>query len=201
MAVIPTVYVETNFLLELVFEQEEHEACRDLLELARSQRCALCLPVHALSEAWETIGRRRAEMQSFPRQLREVARMRRMGISNEERLGLDRRLFDELNAWSGRWTGHVRELGRIARLLPHTLDTLLEADALVQARAMGRQPDALMLAAVLQDLTARTPTAPMFLNRNTRDFGSAATERLKEHGCALLGHFRHGVERVRSLAK
>ncbi len=38
------VYVESNFVLELVLEQEQHQACEEILALAASRTIELVLP-------------------------------------------------------------------------------------------------------------------------------------------------------------
>jgi len=44
------VYVESNFVLELAFLQEEYERCLELLRLAESQDIHLVLPAVSIGE-------------------------------------------------------------------------------------------------------------------------------------------------------
>lgn len=54
------VYVETNFVLELALSQEEHEACRELLDIAKKVPSAeLALPAVSVGEAYDTFERKR----------------------------------------------------------------------------------------------------------------------------------------------
>lgn len=56
------VYVETNFLLELAFEQEQHVVCEELLRLAEvSPLVHLSIPIFSLYESMDTLQRRRRE--------------------------------------------------------------------------------------------------------------------------------------------
>jgi len=48
------VYVETNFLLEIAYQQDECESCREILALARQGRVALAVPAFSLIEARQT---------------------------------------------------------------------------------------------------------------------------------------------------
>ena len=57
------VYVETNFILELAFVQDEHESCDRILALCEAQRATLVLPTFCLAESYETLIRR-AEAQT-----------------------------------------------------------------------------------------------------------------------------------------
>lgn len=52
------VYVESNFVLELVFLREEHLVCRELLLLAESAFIQLVLPVFSIAEPYEALVRR-----------------------------------------------------------------------------------------------------------------------------------------------
>jgi hypothetical protein len=48
------IYVETNFIIELAFAQEEHAECRALLDLTKAQRgIELALPTFCVGEAYE----------------------------------------------------------------------------------------------------------------------------------------------------
>jgi hypothetical protein len=55
------VYAESNFVLELVLEHEQHQACEELVSLAAVDSLELVLPAFALLEPYQTIVRRRIE--------------------------------------------------------------------------------------------------------------------------------------------
>lgn len=48
------VYVESNFVLEIALEQEQHRACEDLVRLAEDAAIELVLPSFALLEPYHT---------------------------------------------------------------------------------------------------------------------------------------------------
>jgi len=61
------LYVETNFVLELAFLREEHDACEELLALSEEGKIELFLPVFSVGEtyeAWARRSRQRAELHS-----------------------------------------------------------------------------------------------------------------------------------------
>lgn len=72
------VYVETNFLLELAFQQESYESCEEILRLANSGSISLVLPACCVAEAyigWYGITRRRRKFQvELQNHLREMSR-------------------------------------------------------------------------------------------------------------------------------
>jgi hypothetical protein len=53
------VYAESNFVLEIVLEQEQHQACEELVSLASAGSIELVLPAFALLEPYQTIVRRK----------------------------------------------------------------------------------------------------------------------------------------------
>ena len=46
------VYVESNFILELAYLQEEHEICEKILLLAEQERVSLLLPSFCVGEPY-----------------------------------------------------------------------------------------------------------------------------------------------------
>lgn len=91
------LYAETNFVLELAFQQEGHEKCRAILDLVEeSDGLELALPAFCIGEAYE----------------RQICRQR-------DREGLHRRLMDELGELScfPSYAGRLGELQEVTALL------------------------------------------------------------------------------------
>jgi predicted nucleic acid-binding protein len=59
------VYAESNFVLEIVLEQEQHQACEELVSLASAGSIELVLPAFALLEPYQTIVRRKDDGKRF----------------------------------------------------------------------------------------------------------------------------------------
>jgi predicted nucleic acid-binding protein len=72
------IYVETNFVLELVFEQEQSESCEKILQLAEANRVKLTLPAYSLAEPHEKLNRqataRKKLQDSLNIELRQLSR-------------------------------------------------------------------------------------------------------------------------------
>ncbi len=64
------VYVESNFVLELAFLQEEYESCLELLHLAESEAIHLVLPAFSVGEPYEVWVRRSKQRRELRDQLR-----------------------------------------------------------------------------------------------------------------------------------
>jgi hypothetical protein len=49
------IYVETNFVLELAFVQEQVESCGAILGLCEAGRATLVLPAFCIAESYEAL--------------------------------------------------------------------------------------------------------------------------------------------------
>ena len=63
------VYVESNFVLELAFLQEEHESCLELLSLSEPGDICLVLPAFSIGEPYEAWVRRSKQRRGLYEQL------------------------------------------------------------------------------------------------------------------------------------
>jgi predicted nucleic acid-binding protein len=75
---VNNIYVETNFVLELVFEQEQHRSCEQILALCESAQSRLIIPAYCLAEPHEKLtrqaGSRRELQRNLETELRQLAR-------------------------------------------------------------------------------------------------------------------------------
>lgn len=72
------IYVETNFVLELVFQQEQLASCEQILQLCEAGLAQLVIPAYSLAEPHEKLTRqaknRRDLQQLLDTELRQLAR-------------------------------------------------------------------------------------------------------------------------------
>ena len=64
------IYVETNFVLELVFEQEQHTSCEQILALCESGRSRLIIPAYCLAEPHEKLKGRQEVVENYSKILK-----------------------------------------------------------------------------------------------------------------------------------
>src|SRR6266516_7235153 len=71
-------YVETNFLLEVAYLREGHQACDAIIDLALSKAITLVLPAFCVTEArmtWQRQAKQRSEFhEKMSIQIRELSR-------------------------------------------------------------------------------------------------------------------------------
>ena len=74
------IYVETNFILELVFEQEQSSSCEQILAFCEEGRDRLVVPAYSLVEPFEKLVRQEAQRRGLASQinweLNQLARSR-----------------------------------------------------------------------------------------------------------------------------
>jgi predicted nucleic acid-binding protein len=193
------VYVESNFVLEIVLEQAQHPACEELLALAVSRTIQMALPAFALIEPYESMvrderdGRRLAEsLRASATQLQRTASIA-ADVSRLHDAG-DLLVRAAQVAWT-RFHDLRARLLDVVDLLAIDGATIQEASRLTAAFGLSL-PDAVMLASVLADAGARGSPS-LFINRNTKDFDNDVKARLASVGCELLWSFDGGLARIK----
>ena len=78
------LYVESNFILELAFAQQQHEHCLKLLELCESGELDLAVPAYCLAEPLETLGRRHKDRRELQGRLQQELRQLRRTVDYQE---------------------------------------------------------------------------------------------------------------------
>ena len=72
------LYVETNYILELAFAQEQSESCQRLLEISEQGNLRLVIPAFSIGECFETLVRRSKKRKQLANtvsmELREISR-------------------------------------------------------------------------------------------------------------------------------
>jgi len=189
-------YIESNFVLELAFEQDEAESCRDILSLCESGRLDLVIPAFALAEPfYALVGRektRKRVAEDLTQQLREMARGRMAAEESDALAGVAALLVRSLDRERSGLRTALHRVAACVEITPLNRETIQRAAALEQEPGMPAA-DALVLASVVLDLE-ESPEASVFLNRNRKDFSDPDIESiLDSHGCRLIPSFQQGL--------
>lgn len=199
------VCVETNFILELAFLQEEHEECATLLALPKTNPgMELALPAYCIGEAYEAWGRKYSHRKDAQKLLdREIGQLLRSKPYREQSTKfreLTNLLFRSGEEERHRLDQTLKTVLDIARIIPTEERTISEALTLQKSRSLGPQ-DSIVYASVLLHLRRRSNTTPnCFITKNSKDFLNPDIEDdLAEYDCKLLTTFNNGLGYVRSL--
>ena len=198
------VYVESNFVLELAFRQEQAGSCREILEVCRGGRARLVLPAFCAAEPFQAfVGRskeRKRAANDLTIQLGQLARSETFGEEAAEALqrvtGLLVRSTEEERAGL---QSALQDLLDVAVVIPMDLGIIRNAAELEGSFRLSPQ-DAIVLASVLEHLTDARPGKSCFLNRNAKDFDDPdVVAALDRRGCKLIPRFDHGLSYVQGV--
>lgn len=199
------VYVETNFLLELALEQQQHASCEGLLQLAEGKAITLAMPAFSVTEAVAKLKRAYDERFDLQKRLndqrRELSRTRGFAKDDDDAFAaVAVALIRGAQAAEPRLAQLEERLFQAVRFLP--LDAAVASEVSRYSRDYKlKSPDATILASVMKDpQLGQEPSC--FLNRNTKDFGQAfIIDLLKQRACKLIGSFDDGLAHVRNALK
>lgn len=197
-----TVYVESNFVLELAFLQEEHESCLDLLSLAESRDIHLVLPAFSIGEPYEAWVRRSKHRRELREQLdkaiRELSRSRPYQGSSDEFLELTKVLLRSGEEEKRRLDEILERILQTVEVIPIGLSTIRAAIAFQKSRNLSPQ-DAIVYASILDHLVSASESFCCFVTKNSKDFMNPDIEsELAIYSCQLLTRFADGLGYVRS---
>jgi predicted nucleic acid-binding protein len=197
------IYVETNFVLELVFEQEQFKSCEEILLLSEQKPATLIIPAYSLAEPHEKLIRqarnRKALQQSLDREFKQLERT----VSYKNRIQNNIREFFNLLVEidveeTKRFAKYRNRLLSHADIIPLNGNILSEAATYENRYALMPQ-DALVYASILFHLQQNQPTIACFLNRNSRDFDTPEIKaELNSFNCRMISQFDQGLSFIQS---
>lgn len=181
-------YVESNFVLEVVLENEAHGDCERIVELAEGGTIELRLPVYALLEPDQTLQRRRDKLKTLEGDLGSAARDLKRSRQWRDRVDATTGLLTEaMAAASARWNEVRARLCSIAVLLPIDGATLASAESAMREFSL-RLPDAVIYASVLDSAT-RDPRPSVFVTRDAAFDDPRIGEALRGASCTVIASF------------
>ncbi len=199
------VYVETNFLLELALQQEQHASCEAFLQLAESRAATLTAPAFSVIEAVTKLRRtyteRRELQQRLNPQRRELKRTQSFTQAEDDAFTkVAEALIRNTQAAEQRFAQIEARLFQAVRFLP--LDAAVAAEISKYINNYGlKPPDATVLASIMKDpQLGKSPSC--FLNKDAKGFEQPSIkELLNQHRCRLIAHFDNGLSYVQTALK
>jgi hypothetical protein len=195
------VYVETNFLLELAFLQEEHESCDDVLSWADAGVITLVVPAFSITEARMGLVRLAKQRNEFyerlRRELREISRSKPYATISAQTEPLTNALIESTEEqWIQLESATSRLLG-LAQIIP-LQSTTIQLAIEHEANLGLEPPDAAVYASIIEDVRGRQGPK-CFLNRNSKDFDIPDIEsELSHYDCKMIPSFKDGSAYIRS---
>lgn len=197
-----TVYVESNFVLEIALGQIEASAAERILDSAQRGELALLIPSFALFEPVITVRDRRSRRNSLMNQMnREMRELKRSQPHEEDVLGIEP-IADRFTAIdereNRRLISTVQRMFDVAEVIEIVPEVYGEAIRLAQDFGLKLQ-DAIIGAAVLRHLQlSRTPGPHYFATRDVSDFSDPAiVARFADFECLIVPSFEECARRLR----
>jgi predicted nucleic acid-binding protein len=196
------IYVETNFVLELVFEQEQCASCEKILELCEAQKANLIIPAYSLAEPHETLIRQKKKRQELQqlldKELRELSRTKSYKNRLESIEDIKSLIVQSSQEIGENFAKYRESLLKISEIIPLNADILLNAASAEYNYGLTPQ-DALVYVSVLKHLQENKPQQACFLNRNSKDFNDPdMLDELQSLNCKMFDKFDSGYKFLQS---
>ena len=193
------LYVETNFVLEMVLGQEQVGACERILSAMEIGAVELVLPAFSVMEPYRRLAARAHDRKNLTAGLgKERAEIARIDL-DRDKVGEFEQISGFLVAASQRDASRMAEvrsrLLSVARILPLDGPTLLAASA--EAASLGlSEEDAVVLASIRADLGASPTRNALFLTKD-KDFRDPQIAlALLALGCETMFNFEDAYSRM-----
>lgn len=195
------VYVESNFVLELAYLQEEHGCCSELLGLAESDAIGLALPAFSIGEPYEAWVRRRKNRNRLQRELdaelRELSRSRPYEESPEEFRELASLLIKSVEEEKSRLDGALERILETVEVLP--IGPSVRKAITFQETLDLKPQDSIIFASIHHHLTTTLEKARCFITKDYKDFANPDIQNeLRTYNCRFFTNFTAGLGYIRS---
>lgn len=197
------VFLESNFLLQLTFRQENYPFCERILRSAGPGNYALHVPQYALTEVFQKLRPLRNKREDYQKYLvAQVAEYLREEDSDASVMDdFTRTLNTLLSARTKAQTERLYSVAaEMAQIAPGpSLTATIIRDAFEQERTHRLSPqDALVYASVLAGLRELPSARPKLFVTTDEDFNTPQIrQELRTHVCDLLTNFQAAAGRLR----
>jgi predicted nucleic acid-binding protein len=196
------VAAESNFLLQLAFEQEEGGEARSIFDLAESGQIRLVIPACALFEPYETLVRRHKKrdrlLDEFQREINELARSSAFsGLANTSRSVADT-IAGSATIEANALDDTIDRIARVATVIPLTGDIVTAAAGYRQRVYDFTPPDAIVFASIDRYLQSEDRRPKVFTTKDATGFMKPEIrEHLGNYNCRVIPKFADTLGYVR----
>ncbi len=196
------IYVETNFVLELTFEQDQYLSCEQILQVCEAGQTNLIIPAYSLAEPHEKLirqARSRKELQkSLDDELGQLVRTASYASRIKNIQDITSLLIQSNEEERHRFIQYRDRLLKVGEIVALNANILGEAASYETTYDLTPQ-DALVFASVITHLRHDLPKQACFLNRNFKDFNSPdIINELRQLNCRIISRFDSGYSFIQS---
>ena len=198
-----TIYVESNFILEIALGQEESRYAMELLSKVEHGDIALAFPSFALSEPFATVTQRDRRRKTVIASMTELFKDLDRSTPNRYVAKSLNPVMDQLRSVYQSEITHlestVKRLLQVGRQIE--LDSEIYRVALDNETKYDLPPqDSIIYTSIVRDLSVSVRTdRSCFMSRNKKDFGDPEIRaELASYDCQYEGSYEAGVSLVRN---
>jgi predicted nucleic acid-binding protein len=196
------IYAESNFILELAFQQEQYLSCQNILLLCETKKADLVIPAFCIAEPYEAFVRKSKARDTLRRKLREELQQLSRNTSRQTQLDTLENVRDLLLTTTKeekqRLQHTLKRILNMCELIQMGPEVLTLAAQVEEQLEMSLQ-DSIVYASVVHHLSTNNGSPKCFLNRNSKDFNKPDIQvTLENHHCKLLFNFKSGYNYIRS---
>lgn len=196
------VYVETNFVHELAFLQEQSGACERILDICESDKAFLIIPAYCLVEPLDKLHRQKNSRQEIQKSINDEIRQLSRTEGYDSRIQsireLDLIFAQSIEEERVRFEKYRSRILDVATVLPLDTNIFLTSQTYEAAKNLSVQ-DSIVYASVIGHLRSGSSISSCFLNRNSKDFDipEIRTE-LEQLNCRMIPRFDDGLAYIES---
>jgi PIN domain len=203
------IYCETNFILEIVFSQEQATYCENIISLCNENKVNLILPAYSFAEAIYRVEKQKKLQADFKDELdphiKHFSRTIKYNQQNEQQIqkfkDLEKFLIQNNEELKIRFEKYRADLVGIAEILPLDSNTLATAETF-QAEYDLTFQDSIIFTSIFSHLQQNSAVSSCFLNRNNKDFNTLEIKsKLTPLNCTMIPSFEHGSKFIDSQIK
>jgi len=199
-----TVLAESNFIFEVVFNQEQAYYCEQIISLCEQGLIQLVIPAYCFVEPYEKLTRQEKDRAQLFRQLNiEINQLQRNSRYQSQLHQLEtvtQLLANSTTVDQENFDSLCQRLLNTVTIIPLSSHILINIPLYRQNPYELSPQDAVVYCSVLSFLQTDTSSSRyIFLNKNTRDFFIPNIMReLDAHSCKLFSNFEHGYHHITS---
>jgi predicted nucleic acid-binding protein len=203
------IYCETNFILEIVFSQEQATYCENIISLCKANKVNLIIPAYSFAEAIYRLEKQISLQDSFIEDLdphiKHFSRTVNYNQQNEQQIQKfkDLEIFLRKNKeeLKSRFEKCRNDLVSGAEIIPLDSHSLITAESFQTEYTLSLQ-DSIIFASTLSHLEQNNTASSCFLNRNASDFNTKEIKsKLEPLNCKLITSFEHGFRYISNEVK
>ncbi len=198
------IYCETNFILEIVFSQEQATYCENIISLCKANKLNLIIPAYSFAESIYRLEKQISLQDSFIEdldpQIKHFSRTVNYNQQNEQQIQKfkDLEIFLRKNKeeLKSRFEKCRNDLMSGAEIIPLDNESLSIAESFQAEYTLSFQ-DSIIFASTVSHLQQNNSTPSCFLNRNANDFNTREIKsKLELLNCRLITNFKNGFSYI-----